>query len=121
MPDRLAPSLYRVRALCPLITLRLLRSGEFAVVNQHLLKDLMSQGLWTEEIRNQIIAHGGSVQARARARVTPGAAAVECVRHEDTGAAHTACPDSCRSALASKRTFEAHVLWLAGRNVLSRL
>mmetsp|Transcript_15763 Transcript_15763/g.33550 ORF Transcript_15763/g.33550 Transcript_15763/m.33550 type:complete len:805 (-) Transcript_15763:157-2571(-) len=37
-------------------------AGEFAVVNQHLLKDLMSQGLWTEEIRNQIIAHGGSVQ-----------------------------------------------------------
>ena len=37
-------------------------SGEFAVVNQHLLRDLMSRGLWTAEIRNQIIAHNGSVQ-----------------------------------------------------------
>ena len=38
-------------------------SGEFAVVNQHLLRDLMARGLWTAEIRNQIIAHNGSVQA----------------------------------------------------------
>ena len=37
-------------------------SGEFAVVNQHLLRDLMARGLWTAEIRNQIIAHNGSVQ-----------------------------------------------------------
>lgn len=37
-------------------------AGEFAVVNQHLLKDLMERGLWTDEIRNQIIAHNGSVQ-----------------------------------------------------------
>jgi ribonucleoside-diphosphate reductase alpha chain len=38
-------------------------AGEFPVVNQHLLRDLMARGLWTEEIRNQIIAHNGSVQA----------------------------------------------------------
>ena len=37
-------------------------AGEFAVVNQHLLRDLMDRGLWTESIRNQIIAHNGSVQ-----------------------------------------------------------
>ena len=37
-------------------------SGEFTVVNQHLLRDLMARGLWTPEIRNQIIAHNGSVQ-----------------------------------------------------------
>jgi ribonucleoside-diphosphate reductase alpha subunit len=37
-------------------------SGEFAVVNKHLLNDLMARGLWTAEIRNQIIAHNGSVQ-----------------------------------------------------------
>jgi len=37
-------------------------SGEFTVVNQHLLKDLMERDLWTPEIRNQIIAHNGSVQ-----------------------------------------------------------
>ena len=37
-------------------------AGEFAVVNQHLLRDLMARGLWTDAIRNQIIAHNGSVQ-----------------------------------------------------------
>jgi ribonucleoside-diphosphate reductase subunit M1 len=37
-------------------------SGEFTVVNQHLLRDLLSRNLWTQEIRNQIIAHNGSVQ-----------------------------------------------------------
>ena len=37
-------------------------SGEFAVVNKHLLQDLMARGMWTPEIRNQIIAHNGSVQ-----------------------------------------------------------
>jgi ribonucleoside-diphosphate reductase alpha chain len=37
-------------------------AGEFAIVNKHLLKDLLERGLWTDEIRNQIIAHNGSVQ-----------------------------------------------------------
>ena len=37
-------------------------AGEFTVVNQHLLRDLTSRGLWTPEIRNQIIANRGSVQ-----------------------------------------------------------
>ena len=37
-------------------------AGEFAVVNQHLLRDLTARGLWTPAIRNQIIAHNGSVQ-----------------------------------------------------------
>ena len=37
-------------------------AGEFAIVNKHLLRDLMARGLWTDEIRNQIIAHNGSVQ-----------------------------------------------------------
>ena len=32
-------------------------------MNKHLLKDLLERGLWTDEIRNQIIAHNGSVQA----------------------------------------------------------
>jgi ribonucleotide reductase alpha subunit len=30
---------------------------------QHLLTDLMARGLWTDDIRNQIIAHNGSVQS----------------------------------------------------------
>jgi len=37
-------------------------AGEFAVVNKHLLKDLIAAGLWTEATRNQIIADRGSVQ-----------------------------------------------------------
>jgi len=37
-------------------------SGEFVQVNKHLLRDLISRGLWTEEARMQLIAHNGSVQ-----------------------------------------------------------
>uniref|UniRef100_A0A8C9FYH3 Ribonucleotide reductase large subunit domain-containing protein n=1 Tax=Pavo cristatus TaxID=9049 RepID=A0A8C9FYH3_PAVCR len=37
-------------------------SGEFQVVNPHLLKDLTERGLWNEEMKNQIIAHNGSIQ-----------------------------------------------------------
>jgi ribonucleoside-diphosphate reductase alpha subunit len=37
-------------------------SGEFVQVNRHLLKDLIQKGLWTDEMRMQLIAHNGSVQ-----------------------------------------------------------
>jgi ribonucleoside-diphosphate reductase alpha subunit len=37
-------------------------AGEFAVVNFHLIKDLVGLGIWTPAVRNQILAHGGSVQ-----------------------------------------------------------
>merc|ERR1711937_39142 len=37
-------------------------SGEFVQVNRHLLKDLIKRGLWTDEMRTQLIAHNGSVQ-----------------------------------------------------------
>lgn len=37
-------------------------SGEFQVVNQHLLKDLTELGLWNEDMKNELIAHNGSVQ-----------------------------------------------------------
>jgi ribonucleotide reductase alpha subunit len=37
-------------------------AGEFAVVNKYLLRDLVSGGYWTPEVRNQMIADGGSVQ-----------------------------------------------------------
>ncbi len=37
-------------------------SGEFAVVNKHLVKDLIGLGLWSEEMKDRIIAHNGSVQ-----------------------------------------------------------
>ncbi|NXU57091.1 RIR1 reductase, partial [Turnix velox] len=32
------------------------------VVNPHLLKDLTERSLWNEEMKNQIIAHNGSIQ-----------------------------------------------------------
>merc|ERR1719440_360894 len=37
-------------------------SGEFVQVNRHLLRDLIERGLWTDELRMQLIAHNGSVQ-----------------------------------------------------------
>lgn len=37
-------------------------AGEFAVVNSHLIKDLVERGMWTPVVRNQILAQGGSVQ-----------------------------------------------------------
>jgi ribonucleoside-diphosphate reductase subunit M1 len=43
--------------------LRRTLSGEFTVVNHHLLSDLMSLGLWTPETKNLLIAHNGSVQS----------------------------------------------------------
>merc|ERR1711881_721056 len=38
-------------------------SGEFQVVNQHLLKDLTERGLWDEDIKVQMIANNGSIQS----------------------------------------------------------
>merc|ERR1712183_1066640 len=37
-------------------------SGEFVTVNRHLLRDLIQRGLWTDDMRSQLIAHNGSVQ-----------------------------------------------------------
>lgn len=37
-------------------------SGEFIVVNKYLLKDLVSLGLWTNELKNKIITNNGSIQ-----------------------------------------------------------
>uniref|UniRef100_A0A0N5CB62 Ribonucleoside-diphosphate reductase n=1 Tax=Strongyloides papillosus TaxID=174720 RepID=A0A0N5CB62_STREA len=37
-------------------------SGDFQIVNPHLLKDLIELNLWTEELMNEIIADNGSIQ-----------------------------------------------------------
>ncbi len=37
-------------------------SGEFIVVNKYLLKDLVSLGLWSPELKNKIITNNGSIQ-----------------------------------------------------------
>ncbi|HEY9006296.1 MAG TPA: ribonucleoside-diphosphate reductase subunit alpha [Ohtaekwangia sp.] len=38
-------------------------SGEFIVANKHLMRDLMSLGLWSETMRQKLIAANGSVQS----------------------------------------------------------
>ena len=37
-------------------------SGEFIVVNKHLLRDLTKLGLWDEDMKNRLIAANGSIQ-----------------------------------------------------------
>ena len=37
-------------------------AGEFVCVNKHLVNDLIKLNLWTSEIKNQLVAHNGSVQ-----------------------------------------------------------
>jgi ribonucleoside-diphosphate reductase alpha chain len=37
-------------------------SGEFIVVNKHLLLDLVNLGLWNEDVKNAIMANNGSIQ-----------------------------------------------------------
>ncbi len=37
-------------------------SGEYIVVNKHLLKDLIGLGLWTDEMKHRLMASNGSVQ-----------------------------------------------------------
>ncbi|RCI00191.1 Ribonucleoside-diphosphate reductase large subunit [Rhizopus azygosporus] len=41
---------------------RRVQSGEFQIVNQHLLNDLIELDLWNDNIKNMMIAHGGSIQ-----------------------------------------------------------
>jgi ribonucleoside-diphosphate reductase alpha chain len=44
------------------IYIRKTLSGEFPVVNKHLVKDLVKIGLWSENLRDKIIINNGSVQ-----------------------------------------------------------
>ncbi len=37
-------------------------SGEFIVVNKHLLEDLVELGLWNEDLKQEIMRHNGSIQ-----------------------------------------------------------
>lgn len=41
-------------------------SGEFQVVNHHLLKDLTEMGLWNEAMKQKLIAYNGSIQVNIR-------------------------------------------------------
>lgn len=44
------------------IYVRRVLSGEFTVVNQHLLADLSRAGLWNRDFKNELVAASGSVQ-----------------------------------------------------------
>jgi ribonucleoside-diphosphate reductase alpha chain len=48
------------------IYVRRVLSGEFAVVNSYLVKDLIEKDLWDDDMRNEIIGNNGSVQAIER-------------------------------------------------------
>merc|ERR1719447_2145588 len=51
-----------VEAYTSNIYTRRVLSGEFQVVNQHLLKDLTELDIWNDDIKNAIISHNGSIQ-----------------------------------------------------------
>ncbi|MEZ5006722.1 MAG: ribonucleoside-diphosphate reductase subunit alpha [Chitinophagales bacterium] len=38
-------------------------SGEFVIINKHLLKDLNDLGLWSDDMKNAMIANNGSIQS----------------------------------------------------------
>jgi ribonucleoside-diphosphate reductase alpha chain len=44
------------------IYVRRVLSGEFVIVNKHLLKDLVDLNLWTDDMKNQIMGQNGSIQ-----------------------------------------------------------
>jgi len=44
------------------IYVRRVLSGEFTVVNQHLLQDLTRLGLWNRDLKNELVHRDGSVQ-----------------------------------------------------------
>ncbi|RYY59328.1 MAG: ribonucleoside-diphosphate reductase subunit alpha, partial [Chitinophagaceae bacterium] len=44
------------------IYVRRVLSGEFVIVNKHLLKDLVELNLWNDDMKNQIMSHNGSIQ-----------------------------------------------------------
>jgi ribonucleotide reductase alpha subunit len=44
------------------IYLRRTLAGEFVMINKHLVKDLQKLGMWTPQIKNEIVRQGGSVQ-----------------------------------------------------------
>ena len=42
--------------------LRRTLSGEFIVINKHLIKDLLERGLWNEKMKHKMMAENGSIQ-----------------------------------------------------------
>jgi len=52
-----------VEAYTSNLYVRRVLSGEFQVVNPHLLRDLTAENLWSDDLKNAIIANRGSIQA----------------------------------------------------------
>jgi len=48
------------------IYVRRVLSGEFVIVNKHLVSDLLEAGLWNDDMKNEIVRHNGSVQEITR-------------------------------------------------------
>lgn len=46
------------------IYVRRVLSGEFVIINPHLLRDLTTRGLWDNDMQNEILANFGSVQVK---------------------------------------------------------
>lgn len=44
------------------IYVRRVLSGEFIIVNPHLLRDLTAKGLWDQNMKNELLSNFGSVQ-----------------------------------------------------------
>jgi len=38
-------------------------SGDYLVINGYLVRDLISRGLWNDDMRNQLLEHRGSIQS----------------------------------------------------------
>ncbi|XP_042212377.1 ribonucleoside-diphosphate reductase large subunit-like [Homarus americanus] len=55
-----------IEAFTSNIYTRRVLSGEFQIVNHHLLRDLTELGLWDDNTKNEIISHNGSVQNIAK-------------------------------------------------------
>ena len=45
---------------------RRVKAGDFIVANPHLLKELVSRGMWDDKARQQLLADNGSVQVRRK-------------------------------------------------------
>jgi ribonucleoside-diphosphate reductase alpha chain len=66
MPQHLLLKFWGTEAFEPYtsnIYTRRVLSGEFIVVNKHLLHDLVERGLWNETLKQELMRNNGSVQA----------------------------------------------------------
>ena len=44
------------------IYVRRVLSGEFVLVNKHLVRDLIEEKMWNDDMKNEIVRNGGSIQ-----------------------------------------------------------